>query len=77
MVKCIVSEEVLAGTEIPGCGGKKETIATVTVSHQNDFCIQMGSDESHNNISFTVTVSVREKSQDSVHRTQLLKREES
>ena len=60
VVKCIVSEEVLAGAEIPGGGGKKETIANAILSHQNDFCIQMGSDESHFSISFTVTVSVRE-----------------
>ena len=77
MVKRIVSKEVLAGTEIPGGCRKEETIANATLSHQNDFCIQMGSDKSHFNISFTDTVSVKEKSQDSVHRIQLLKREQS
>jgi len=41
--------------------------------HQNDSCINMGSDESH----FNVSLIVREKSQDSVHRPQLLKRKES
>ena len=38
--------------------------------HQNDSCIKKGSDESH----FNVSLIVRTKSQDSVHRTQLLKR---
>ena len=38
--------------------------------HQNCFCIKVGSDESHFNDSGT-------KSQDSVHRPQLLKRKDS
>ena len=37
-------------------------------------CIKMGSDESH---SFNVSLIVRTKSQDSVHKPQLLKRKES
>ena len=37
--------------------------------HQNDFCIKVGSDESYLNVSLFGT-----KSQDSVHRPQLLKR---
>ena len=41
--------------------------------HQNDTCIKMGSDESH----FNVLLIVGTKSQDSVHRPQLLKRKES
>ena len=41
--------------------------------HLNDFSIMMGSDESH----FNVSLIVRTKSQDSVHRPQLLKRKES
>ena len=44
-----------------------------TVSPQNDFCIKMGSDESR----FIVSLIVRTKSQDSVHRPQLLKGKES
>ena len=32
--------------------------------HQNDFCIKMGSDESH----FNVSLIVRDKSQDRVHK---------
>ena len=42
--------------------------------HQNDSCIKMTSDENH----FYVSLIVRDKkSQDSVHRPQLLKRKES
>ena len=41
--------------------------------HQNDFCIKMGSDEGH----FNVSLIVRDKVTDSVHRPQLLKRKES
>ena len=41
--------------------------------HQNDSCIKMGSDESH----FHVSLIVRERSLDSVHKPQLLKRKES
>ena len=41
--------------------------------HQNDSCIKMGSDESH----FNVSLIVKEKSQDSVHRPQFLKKKES
>ena len=41
--------------------------------YQNDSCIKMGSDESP----FYVSLTVREKSQDSVPRQQFLKRKES
>ena len=34
--------------------------------HQNDFCIKMGSDESH----FNVSVESDEQSQDNVHKPQ-------
>ena len=46
-----VSEEVLAGTEIPGCGGIRRLHLTLHCLHQNDSCIKMGSDESHFNVS--------------------------
>ena len=39
--------------------------------HQNDFCIKMGSDESH----FNVSVGSDGQSQDSVHKPQLFGRE--
>ena len=41
--------------------------------HQNDFCIKVGSDVSH----FNVSLIVRDKVKDSVHRPQLLTRKES
>ena len=41
--------------------------------HQNDSCIKIGSDQSH----FNVSLIVKAKSQDRVHRPQLLKRKES
>ena len=41
--------------------------------HRNDSCIKRNSDESH----FSVSLTVRKKSQDSVHRPHLLKRKES
>ena len=40
-----LSEEVPAGTETPGGGGKVRL--TQRCHHQNDFCIETGSDESH------------------------------
>ena len=43
--------------------------------HQNDSCIKLGSDESHFNVSLIVRDNL--KSQDGVHRPQLLKRKDS
>ena len=43
--------------------------------HQNDSCTKVGSDESHLNVS--LTVRNKTVSQDSVHRSQLLKRKKS
>ena len=50
-------------------GGERESIyLSLHCHHQNDFCIKMGSDESH----FTVSAgSDGQKSQDSVHKPQL------
>ena len=49
---------MLAGTEIPGggggTGGGGRLYLTLHCHHQNDFCIKMGSDESHLNVSLTV-----------------------
>ena len=51
----VVSEEVLARTEIPGRWGKSEIIyLTLHCHHQNDTCIKMGSDEAHFNVSLIV-----------------------
>ena len=47
---------------------------TLPCHHQNNSCIKMGSDESHFNVSL---IAIRTKSQDSVHRPQPSKREES
>jgi len=50
--------------------GEREIIyLSLHCHHQNDFCIKIGSDESH----FNVSLKVR----DSVHRPQLLKGKES
>ena len=52
-----------------GGGGTEMIYLSLRCHHQNDFCIKMGSDESHFNFSLIV--------RDSVHRPQLLKRKES
>ena len=41
------------GAEIPA-GGERETISIATPSHQNVFCIKMGSNENHFNVSLIV-----------------------
>ena len=54
--------------------GKREIIYLLLhCHHQNDSCINRGSDESH----FYVSLIVRDKVVDSVFRPQLLKRKES
>ena len=54
--------------------GEEEIIyLSLHCHHQNDSCMKMGSSESR----FNVSLIVRDKSQDSVHRPQLLKRKES
>ena len=50
----VVSEEVLARTDIPGGGGRGRQYLTLYCYHQNDFCIKMGSVESRFPISFSV-----------------------
>ena len=47
-------------------GGEGEYIPILDCHHQNDFCIKMGSDESH----FNVSLIVEDKSKDSVHKPQ-------
>ena len=46
-----VSEEVLAGTEIPGGWGRKRVCLLLQRHHQNDSSIQIGRDESRFNVS--------------------------
>ena len=46
-----------------GKGRLEELYLTLHCHHQNDFCIKMGSNESH----FSVSLIVRGESQDSVH----------
>ena len=46
------SGEELAGTKIAEGGGRGELYLSLHCHHQNDTCIQMGSDESHLNVSF-------------------------
>ena len=44
----------MAGTEIPGGGGRGRLYLTLHCHHQNDSCIKMGSDESQFNVSLIV-----------------------
>ena len=50
-----------------GGGGGEIIYQSLHCHHQNDFCIKMGSDESHFNVSVG---SDGTKSQDSVHKPQ-------
>ena len=47
-------------------GGREIIYLSLHCQHQNDSCNRMGNDESH----FNVSLTVRAKSQDSVHKTQ-------
>ena len=47
----INAEEILAGTKIPGGGGRVRLYLTLHCHHQNDSCIKVGSDDSHFNVS--------------------------
>ena len=57
-----VSEEVVAGTEIPGGEGRWRLYLTLHCHHQNNSCIEVGSDESHLNVSFIVRGKVTKTS---------------
>ena len=39
-------------------GGERESTPIATLPHQNDFCIKMGSDESHSNVSKVALAAV-------------------
>ena len=54
-------------------GGEEGDYISIAILSPPDSYIKMGSDESH----FNVSLIVRDKSQNSVHRPQLSKREES
>ena len=45
----VVSEEVLAGTEIPGGRRRRKLYLSLHCHHRNDFCVNMGSEETHFN----------------------------
>ena len=67
----------MAGTEVQGDGGVeggRELYLKLHCHHQNDFCVEMGSDESHVNLSVTACGKV---TIESVHEPELLKRKES
>ena len=51
------SEELPAGTEIPGGGGRGRLYLTLHCHHQNDSCIKTGSEDSR----FKVSLIVRSK----------------
>ena len=59
----VVSEEVLAGTDISQEVGEEGEYAYLTLHchHQNDSCIKTGRDESHFNVSFIVRGKVVKK----------------
>ena len=50
----VPSKEVVAGTEIPGGGGRGRLYLTLHCHHHNDSCIKVGIHESHLNVSLTV-----------------------
>ena len=52
--------------------GKGRLYLTLDCHRQNDFCSKMANDESHLNVSFTVRGKELIKSQDNVHKPQLL-----
>ena len=53
----INAEEILAGTKIPGGGGRGRLYPTLHCHHRNDSCVKVGSDESR----FSVSLTVRDK----------------
>ena len=65
--RLVVSEEALAGTELPGSGGRMRLHPTLRCHHQNDSCIKMGNDGSPFNVllivrgKVTKTVSTNHK----------------
>ena len=61
------------GKEVWRLGEREIIYLSLHCHHRNDFCIKVGSDESH----FDVSWLLGTKSQDSVQRPQLLKRKES
>ena len=46
----VVSEEVVAGTEIPEGGEKGTLYLSLHCHHHDDSCIKMGRDKSHFNV---------------------------
>ena len=73
LVQRVVSEEVVAGTEIPAGGRRGRLYLTLHCHHQSDSCIKTGSNESHFNVLFAVSGKVTKTV--SVHEPQPLRRE--
>ena len=63
----VVSEEVLAGTAVPGGGGGGRQYLTLHCHHQDDSCIKMGSDENRFNVSLIVRDKVTIKTVSTDH----------
>ena len=60
VVVVVVSGELLAVTEIPGGGGKRERYTlTLSCHSQNESCIKMGSDEGYFKVSLIVRGKVK------------------
>ena len=64
LFNAVVSEEVLARAEIPGGMGRGRLHLTLHCHHHNDSRIKTGSDESHFNVSLTVSDSHKTVSTD-------------
>jgi len=61
LVQPFKAEEVVAGTEIPGGGGRGRLYLTLHCHHQTDSCIKMGSEESNFNVSLIVRDKVTKR----------------
>ena len=48
-------------------GGEGDYILSLYCHHQNDFCVKMGSDENHFNVSLTVRDKVTNKTASTDH----------
>ena len=61
LVQPFKAEEVVAGTEIPGGGGRGRLYLTLHCHRHNDSCNKMGSDESDFNVSLIVRDKVTKR----------------
>ena len=82
VIRRVVSEEVLAGSGIPGGGERERLYVSLHCHHHNDSCMKMGSDESHFNVSLIVrdkvtrqypqTTTVEEKGEPKLSRNEVV-----